>query len=219
MRFESEAIKWTRYVEYAEIYGDRRASRWSPEAAQNRAKDEVLAAIFDRQRADEKKKKIEEYVSWSRQKRVLLLGAYDPAGENRLSLIAACLEELGYEPVRVKDVKDIPGFEDYGLTQKATVIAGLSRFIIIDDSTPSGSLVEYEICRSNEWVMVLLRAIGIHSTWMTRDASIKSNVILEASYDPSNPKPAVEEATKWAERRLSELKQTLNAIYPWRLES
>ena len=33
MRFESEPLKWTRYVEYAEIYGDRRASRWSIEAA------------------------------------------------------------------------------------------------------------------------------------------------------------------------------------------
>jgi hypothetical protein len=216
MRFESEALKWTRYVEYAEIYGDRRASRWSLEAARSRAKDEVLAALFDRQRADEEKKKIEEYVPWSREKRVLILGAYDSAGENRLISIKACLEELGYEPVLVKEIRD---FEHYDLTQKATVIAGLSRFIIFDDSSPSGHLNEFEVCRTNGWVMVLLRANGIHSTWMTAGASITSKVILEANYDPSNPKPAIEEATKWAEDRLSTLKKEFSSLYPWRIES
>jgi hypothetical protein len=216
MRFKSEALKWTRYVEYAEIFGDRRASRWSLEAAQNRAKDEVLAALFQSQRAEKANKKIEEYVSSFREKMVLLLGTYDSVGESRLRSIATCLEELGYDPVLVKD---IPDFEHYDLTQKVNVIGGVSRFIIIDDTSPSGHLTEFEVCRSNRWVTLLLRANGIHSTWMTAGASIASNVILEASYDPSNPKPAVEESTKWAEKCLSELEKKFNALYPWRMES
>ena len=40
-----------------------------------------------------------------------------------------------------------------------------------------------------------------------------------ANYDPSNPKPAVEEATKWAEDRLSTLKKEFSSLYPWRIES
>src|SRR5947209_6592212 len=63
VRFACEALKWQREVEYAEIYGDRRASRWSAEAAQSRAKDEVLAALFLTQRAEKANKKLDEYVS------------------------------------------------------------------------------------------------------------------------------------------------------------
>lgn len=161
MRFESEALKWKRYVEYAEFYGDRHASRWSLEAAQNRARDEVLAALFESQRAGKVNKKIEEYVASFREKTVLLLGAYDSVGESRLTSIAACLKELGYEPVLVKD---IPDFEHYDLAQKLTAIGVVSRFIIIDDSSPSGHLTEFEVCRTNRWVTLLLRANGIHST-------------------------------------------------------
>lgn len=216
VRFACEALKWKRYVEYAEIYGDRRASRWSLEAAQSRAKDEVLAALFLTQRAAKANKKLDEYVSSFREKTVLLLGAYDSAGENRLKSIAACLEELGYEPVLVKD---IPDFEHYDLPQKVVAIGAVSRFIVFDDSSPSGHLSEFELCRSNRWVTLVLRADGLGASWMTAGASLASNVILEATYHPSNPKPAVEEATKWAENRLSGLKEKLNALYPWRLES
>lgn len=216
VRFACEALKWEREVEYAEIYGDRRASRWSIEAAQSRAKDEILAALFLTQRAEKANKKLDEYVSSFRERTVLVLGAYDSAGENRLRSIAACLQELGYDPVLVKD---IPDFEHYDLLQKVVAIGAVSRFIIIDDSSPSGHLNEFELCRSNRWVTLVLRADGVGSSWMTAGASIASNVILEARYDPSAPKPAIEEATKWAENRLSELKEKFNALYPWRLES
>ncbi len=217
VRFASEALGWKRDVEYAEIYGDRRASRWSIEAAESRAKDEVLAALFLAQHAEKTKRKLDEYVSSFRQKTVLVLGAYDAAdGEKRLRLISAYLEEIGYEPVLIKD---IPDFEYYDLSQKVVAIGAVSRFIVVDDSSPSGHLTELELCRSNRWVTIILRAGGRASSWMTAGASISSNVILEADYDPLNPKPAIEEATKWAEKRLAEVKEKLSTLYPWRLKS
>lgn len=216
VHFKSEALNWKRYVEYAEIYGDRRASRWSPEAAQSRAKDEVLAALFLAQRAEKAKINLAEYISSFQKNMVLVLGAYDPAGEKRLQAIAACLQELGYEPVLVKD---IPEFEYYDLSRKVVAIGAVSRFIVIDDSSPSGHLVEFGICQSNRWVTVVLRANGVGSSWMTAGASIPSIVIREASYDPSNPKPAIDEASKWAEDRLSELKEKFHDLYPWRQEN
>jgi hypothetical protein len=216
VHFKSEALNWKRYVEYAEIYGDRRASRWSPEAAQSRAKDEVLAALFLAQRAEKANKTLDEFVSSFREKHVLVLGAYNSAGEKRLRDIAACLEELGYEPVFVKD---IPDFEHYDLAQKVVAIGALSRFIVIDDSSPSGHLNEFEFLRPIRWITVVLRANGIAASSMTLGASVASNVIREASYDPSNPKPAIEEAIKWAEDRLSELKEKFHGLYPWRQEN
>lgn len=216
VRFACEALGWKRDVQYAEIYGDRRASRWSIEAAQNRAKDEVLAALFLAQRAEKVKKKLEEYVSSFKEKIVLVLGSYDSAGEKRLRSIAAALEDIGYEPVLAKD---IPDFEHYDLSQKIVAIGVVSRFIVVDDSSPSGHLAELELCRSNRWVTAILRAHGEGSSWMTAGASVSSNVILETSYNPVNPKPTIEEVAKWAEKRLAELKERLSDLYPWRLES
>jgi hypothetical protein len=54
---------------------------------------------------------------------------------------------------------------------------------------------------------------------MTAAASVASNVIYEGTYNPSAPKAAVEDATKWAEGRLTEMKEKLNALYPWRTKS
>ena len=215
--FAHHALGWKRDVEYAEIYGDRRESRWSIEAAQSRAKDQVLAALFLAQHAERSKKNLHEYVSSFREKTVLVLGSYDKDGETRLRLITAALDELGYDPVLVKD---IPDFEYYDLSQKVVTIGAVSRFIVVvDDSSPSGHLTELELCRSNRWVTIIMRVAGRGSSWMTAGASIASNVILETSYDHRAPKPAVEAATKWAEDCLAELKKTFNALYPSRMES
>jgi hypothetical protein len=214
--FACDALRWKRKLEYAELYGSRRASRWSSAAAQSRAKDEILAALFLAQRADKFSTKLEEYVASFRRKTVLVLGSYDPEGKRRLQSIAAALEQTGYEPVLVED---IPEFEHYDLSQKVVAIGAVSRFIVIDDSTPSGHLAEVELCRTNRWVTAILRADARGASWMTAGASITSNVMLEAAYDPESPQSAVDEATRWAEARLAELKNQLDALYPWRMES
>jgi len=214
IRFTCEAFNWVREILYAEIYGDRSASTWSVAAAQNRAKDEVLAALFLARQAKSKKLSLYNYISSFREKTVLVLGAYDKEGEKRLSNISKGLRDLGYEPVLIKEV---PDFEHYDLSQKVVAIAALSRFIVIDDSFPSGHLTEIELCKQNRWITILLRAHGRGASWMTAGVSCFSNVILEKEYDPSDPTPALTESVKWAEAKLNELQIHLNKIYPWRI--
>lgn len=214
--FASDTLNWKRSVQYAEIYGDRRALRWTIEGAQNRAKDEVLAALVLAQRAERIKKPLNEYLSAFKEKTVLVLGSYDPEGEKRLEAIAAALKDIGYEPMLVRD---IPDFEHYDLSQKVVAIGAVARFIVVDDSSPSGHLAELELCRLNRWGMVILRAHGTGSSWMTAGASLSSNVIHETSYDPENTRPTLEEAAKWAEDRLGGLKEQLGGLYPWRMKS
>lgn len=208
-----KAFNWVREVQYAEVYADRSASTWSMTAAQNRAKDEVLAALFLTRQAESKKLTLSDYISSSREKTVLVLGAYDDKGKRRLSNILKVLRDLGYEPVLVEE---IPDFEHYDLSQKVVAIAALSRFIVIDDSSPSGHLTEIELCKQNRWVTILLRAYGHSASSMTRGASYFSKVILEKEYDPGDPTPAITESIKWAEDKLNELQVGLNKIYPWR---
>ena len=213
VRFSADSPKWERNVDYAEIYSERDEVRWSIEAAQNRAKDEVLSALFLKQKAENQKQKIDEYISNFHKKSVLLLGSYDTEGEKRLEAIAKVVSDLGYEPVLIKD---IPDFEHYDIPQKVTAIGAICRIILIDDSSPSGHLSEVEICRNNRWITVLFRDKGKGASWMTAGASITSNVILEKEYDYKNPDSTVKEAVEWAENKIKELKIALNELYPWR---
>jgi hypothetical protein len=216
IRFSSDELSWERNVEYAEIYGDRNELKWSVEAAQNKAKDEVLSALFLKQQAKSREQDLHEYISNFQEKSVLLLGSYDPEGEKRLEAISNVIEKLGYEPILIKH---IPDFEHYDISQKVTAVGAICRIVVIDDSSPSGHLSEVEICRNNRWVTVLLRHGGKGASWMTAAASLTSNVILEKDYDCNKPDVAVSKAIDWAESKIKELQITLNKMYPWREES
>jgi hypothetical protein len=216
VRFTAEVLRWTRDIEYAEVYGDRGAGSWSKEAAENRAKDEVLAALFIAQQADRKEVSLHEYISTLREKTVLLLGDYKGEGKKRLDMMVEALKDIGYEPLLINDVQD---FEHYDLAQKVVAIGALSRFVVIDDSSPSGHLMEVELCRNNRWVTILLHAEGIRASWMTAGAAISSNVILEKDYNLESTKEVISEASQWAEDKLKEIGKKLNNIYPWRIKS
>ncbi len=208
-----EAGPWVRDVHYAEVFGDRASDNWSTEKAVFRAKDEVLTALVQVQRAAKRKVSVQEYIGDFKEKTVLLLGDYDQEGLMRLGHIRDALVELGYEPILIKDIPDHP---HHNLPQKVVAIGSISRFVVVDDSSKSGHLVEWPLCKQNDWVTVLLRAGGRGGTWMTAGASHSSKVVLEQSYDPTSPALAVQEAATWAEDKLNELERKFENTYPWR---
>jgi hypothetical protein len=65
---------WTRRLHHAELFGDRRAENWTVDQAICRAKDEVLSALTEMQKALEKALGLPEYISRLKHKTVLLLG-------------------------------------------------------------------------------------------------------------------------------------------------
>jgi hypothetical protein len=126
------------------------------------------------------------------------------------------LSSLGYEPLLMKDVPDHP---QQDLPQKVVAIGAIARFIVVDDSSKSGHLLEVQLCKQNSWVTVLLRAGGKGGSWMTAGAAHASSVIRELAYDPASPDVAVAEAAKWAEAKLKELERKFEGTYPWRAGS
>lgn len=215
LSFEVKALSWRRHIHFLEVYGDRSEERWSNAAAAIRGKDEVLAAVYLAKQAFRQGQSLADYVKNFRKKLVLVLGAYSQTGRERLGNIAAAVRASGYEPVLVAD---IPDFEHYDLTQKVVAIASVSRFILVDDSEPSGHLTEIEICKANRWVTVLLRANGAVASSMTLGASAASKVILESRYDPDSPSEAVNFAVQWAEEKLKELEKSFQeSYYPYRM--
>lgn len=204
---------WERRIDYAEISGNRLLENWSREKAVGRAKDDVLAALVELNRSKDRNVSLSDYVARYKEKTVLVLGDYDAAGKMRLRAIAEALSSLGYGPLLLDEIPDNP-YQD--LSQKLTAIGAIARFIMIDDTSKSGHLVEVPICRSNFWVTVLLRASEMGSSWMTAGLSSTSNVILEKAYDSTVPLPAITEAVNWAEQKLEEVRGKLSSTYPWR---
>ena len=204
---------WHREVDYAEIFGNRALEFWSKEQAIARAKDEVLAALAQIKRAEERHLSLAEYIARFKERTVLLLGGYDEAGIQRLRSMATVLSDLGYDPILVKDLPELP-VQD--LTQKVTTIGCLARFVVIDDSTKSGHLGEVELSRKYNWITVLLRRGGKAASWMTVGASVTSNVMLEQGYDEATPHEGLITAIEWAEAKIVELERKFDALYPWR---
>lgn len=101
--------------------------------------------------------------------------------------------------------------------QKASTIGGLARFVVIDDSTKSGHLAEVQLSQNHNWITVLLRRDGKGASWVTAGVSSLSNVILEQSYDESNPHEGIDTAIRWAEDKIVELDRKFNEAYPWRM--
>jgi hypothetical protein len=207
---------WRREVAYAEIFGNRTQEFWSKEQAISRAKDEVLAALAQTKRAEERRLSLPEYIAKFKERTVLLLGDYDDVGTERLRRLAAVLTERGYDPIRIKDVPDLPTQD---LSQKVATIGSLARFVVVDDSTKSGHLVEVQLCRTYNWITVLLRQGGTGASWMTAGASFTSNVILEQGYDEATPREAIDVAIQWAEAKIIELQRKFDALFPWRMQA
>jgi hypothetical protein len=204
---------WHREVDYAEIFGNRSLEFWSKEQAISRAKDEVLAALVDLKRAEERHLSRADYIAKFNERTVLVLGAYDEAGMQRLLSIATVLSDRGYDPIQLQDFPDIPG-QDF--TRKVATIGCLARFVMIDDSTKSGHLAEVPVARMLDWIIVLLRQGGKAASQMTVGASATSNVILEQSYDEVSLHEGVDAAIKWAEAKIVELGRTRDPLFPWR---
>lgn len=90
------AGQWERNIFYAEVFGNRSLENWNSEKAISRAKDEVIAALVDVQKADQKRLSISDYINTFKEKTVLLLGDYDKSGIARLERIENALKVMSY---------------------------------------------------------------------------------------------------------------------------
>jgi hypothetical protein len=208
-----KALGWQRIVKFAELYGNRTTDFWSETNAVRRAKDEILIALVDLNQAAKKSTSLEEYLRTFKQQHVLILGDFSEAGRQRLNSIRQILADLGYIPILVDEV---PDDLHYNLTQKATAIASVARFVVIDDSSKAGHLVEFSHVQSNNWTTIVLRLDGSEGTFMTKGASSYSKVIVEEIYTFSNLDQILGDSVEWAEKTISELGRASQEIYPWR---
>ncbi|MBI4833445.1 MAG: hypothetical protein HY811_01310 [Planctomycetes bacterium] len=206
-----EALNWKRYIALGEIFGNRKKDFWTTELAITRAKDEILIALTDISQTKKYQVSIDDFVKQRKAETILIIGDY--SREQRLREIAAALSKR-YTPILVKDIPDSL-YQD--IRQKAITIGSVSRFVIVEDSSPSGHLRELDDCKNNDWITVILREQGQKSTFMTAGISNTSTIMKEFEYTTDSLNNVIENAIKWAEETIVTRKKQMIAQYPWRL--
>ncbi len=144
---------------------------------------------------------------------VLILGKDTGAALATLKRIAAKLQELGYYTYIIKEEPDKAG---ESVIQKVMRYALSAKFVIIENTEPSGHLYEIpHVAKAAECVTVVLQEEDKGATWMFEDAYAKHKHWHKLSYQADGLEAAVEEAVAWAEEFVRDFADHQKATLPW----
>jgi hypothetical protein len=203
---------WRRDFRLAEVFGSRTAEAWSEATAVRRAKDEVIQALFDVQQSKASDVDLATYLSGFKERTVLVLGDFNH-GRDRLDVIRAGLRKAGYRPVLLDEIPEEP---NYDLRQKFLAVAAVVRFLVFDDTTPSGHIAELMMAEQLQAVRLILREGERQSSFMTRATDLTSRVVRELTFDEASVDAVIAEGSAWAEATLVDLQAGRSDVYPWR---
>jgi hypothetical protein len=144
---------------------------------------------------------------------VLILGKDSGLALEMLKRIAKKLQELGYYTYIIKEQPDRTG---ESTVQKVLRYALSSKFIVIENSEPSGHLYEIpHVTKLAECVTVVLQEEGKGATWMFEDAYAKHNHWHKVTYPEGEIEKAVEQSATWAEDFIKRFTEYQVNHLPW----
>lgn len=206
-----KAGTWQRDVLYAHLFANRLAEFWSEAEAVRRAKDEVLTAQLDLHQLAVLSIDLGTYLRRFKERTVLVLGSFDQ-GRSRLEAIRDSLTRAGYNAVLLDEIPEQPS---YDLRQKFQAVAAVCRFLVFEDSNPSGHIAEMVLGSQLDSIRIILREGERKSTFMTQGLGLTSTVVREWSYAPEDLDVVLVEAVEWAEGTFAELAKQRQTVYPW----
>lgn len=144
---------------------------------------------------------------------VLILGKDTGTALDILKRIESKLQEMGYYTYIIKEQPDRAG---ESVVQKVMRYALSSRFVVIENSEPSGHLYEIpHVAKAAECVTVVLQEKGRGATWMFEDAYAKHKHWHKIEYENASLETAVVEAATWAEQFVKDFGNYQTAQLPW----
>lgn len=159
-------------------------------------------------------KDLEKILISAKETGVLILGQ-DTTEMYRLERIEECLNSLGYHGIIIK--KTVFEVIPQTLEEKVSTFANIAKFIIIENSIPSGHLIELKICEQGKWTTAILQEKGKSSSYLTAHIDFQANFIEKFDYSTVDTIcDTVKEAANWAEKYNQKKIIHLNNIYPWR---
>jgi hypothetical protein len=142
-----------------------------------------------------------------------VLGKDTGPAMDRLKRIADKLEQLGYYTYIIKEQPDRLG---EGVVQKVMRYALSSKFVLIENTEPSGHLYEIpHVAKAAECITVVLQEEDKGATWMFEDAYAKHKHWHKVTYQDGTLEDAVQEASSWAERCFEEFAVYQASALPW----
>jgi hypothetical protein len=146
---------------------------------------------------------------------VLLLGKDTGSSLKLLNEIKSILEnEYGYYVYLIKEQADKLG---ESIIQKVLRYALSSKFVIVENTSPSGHLYEIpHITKMAECITAILQEQGKGATWMFEDSYAKNRHWSKFIYEPKELSKSIKDATKWAEKTFSDFAKHQKETLPWR---
>jgi hypothetical protein len=214
--FHADGIGWKRDVVFAELSSNRSLEYWSEHEAVTRAKDELLVALVDVRQLERQRGShgatLATLVTKFRERHVLLCGDFK-SGRDRLEAIRETLEGHGYVVTLLDEIPDDP-YSD--LRNKFRAVANVVRFVVIDNSSRGGQMVELELATQLSVVTIVLIARGSDRSFMTVASALRSSVMSEAEYGDDDIGEVLQLQTSWAEATLARLSRDYEKSFPWR---
>lgn len=161
-------------------------------------------------------KKIFDVLQDSLQSNILVLGKdSDEEGRSKIERISSVLRNERYKPIKLRE---LPEIKYLSLEDKMIRIGGLCRFVVAEDSRPSGHIDEVRLCASCQYITATVREAGTGSTWMQahypqqysfmkrfcyereKGSLSGKDILCTKIYDTLEI--ATKEAAAWAEKRI-----------------
>lgn len=151
-------------------------------------------------------------VARCKKKVVLIIGKYGEQ-RGRLEQLQTLLAARGYQGLILDDFPDI---EEQSLPEKMVLFASIARFVLCDDSAPSGHIEELRICSEMRFTTAILRPDGRASTAMQTDLGTSVDYIRVFEFSGSKFEETAITALGWAEEKVRERAAGFNRMYGWR---
>jgi len=147
---------------------------------------------------------------------ILILGKDTGDGLELLKRIQSHLENLGFYTYIIKEQPDVIG---ESVMQKVLRFGLSSRFVIIENSEPTGHLYEFpHITKFAELTSIVLQREGEGATWMFEDLYPKLNNIKKFDYKNENLEQQINQGIDWANNYLKEFGNYQQENLPWMKE-
>ncbi len=112
-------------------------------------------------------------------------------------------------------VREQPELEEHGLVGKLHVYAGMTRYVVVENSEPSGHLYELPHLKMIEPVTVILQETGRGASRMPDDSIAKDSLTRVFRYGPKNLEEVLVKASEWAEARLEKNAKLNRKTWGW----
>ena len=144
---------------------------------------------------------------------VLILGKDTGEGLDLLKRIQTHLDNLGYYTYIIKEQPDIVG---ESVMQKVLRYGLSSRFIIIENTEPTGHLYEFpHITKFAELTSIVLQQENKGATWMFEDLYHRLNNIKKFEYQENNFEKQIDIGISWANEYLESFGNYQIDNLPW----